>query len=228
MLAHPSAHVRKQILPNILRQSQNTLITFLHGSLFYSGYFTTKGSERQNRFLPVFETRYHYPLFPSGLTRGRTGQQNEGVEFRRKPETPQAEPLRPEEGRGLPCAPGTGVTPGQEANPGAGARSYPQIPPRRPMHPRSVEVPARPPQAPEAKGGGNRAPVFTPAPPEARPHGGTGTPGRRCGLSFPPRFQLLPTWRRPWPPGAGPRGRRAAGQQARGPAPLSQGEGRRA
>lgn len=130
----------KQILPNILRQSQNTLVTFLHGSLFYFGYFTTKGSERQNGFLPVFETRYRYALFPSSLTRGRTGQRNEGVEFRR---TPQAESLRPEEGRGLPCAPGTGVTPGQEANPGAGARSHPQTPPRRPTPPRSAGGPRR-------------------------------------------------------------------------------------
>lgn len=153
----------KQILPNILKQSQNTLVTFLHGSPFYFGYFTTKGSERQNGFLPVFETRYRYALFPSSLTRGRTGQRNEGVEFRRKPQTPQAESLRPEEGRGLPCAPGTGVTPGQEANPGAGARSHPQTPPKRPTPPRNVEAPARPPQA---KGGGNRAPPSPPYPPK--------------------------------------------------------------
>lgn len=57
---------------------------------------------------------------------------------------------------------------------------------------------------------------FTPVPPEARPHGGPGTRGRRRRPSFPHPSQLLPTWRRPWPPGAGPRGRRAAGQQAGG------------
>lgn len=84
--------------------------------------FTSKASERQEGFLPVLEAQYQYPLFPNSITLGRAGQQT-SVEFR-KPETPQ-ELLRPEEGRGLLCAPHTTVIPVQEPNPDAAARSHP-------------------------------------------------------------------------------------------------------
>lgn len=152
--------------------------------------------KRKNAFSPVFGTQYRNFLPSSSLTTLRkTGQQNEGVEFRKEPETPQAVPLRPEAGGG------TGVTPGQAANPEHAGTPGAQR-----------GGPERFPQAPEAKVDGKRAP---PPPPAPRPHREPGAPGRRCRPYFPHSSQLPPTWRRPWPPGAGPGWRRAAGRGGR-------------
>lgn len=140
-------------------------------------------------FSPVFATQYHNFLFSSSLTTlGKTGQQNEGVEFRRKPETPQAEPLRPGEGRGH----------GSQARPGSEARRRSTQPAPDPGWAASP----RPPQAPEAKGEESGHPSSPPSAP--RPHGAPAAPGRRCRPYCPHSSQLPPTWRRPWPPGAGP------------------------
>lgn len=59
-------------------------------------------------------------------------------------------------------------------------------------------------------------PPLTPTLSEGRPDRGPGSPGRCCRPVFPHPSQPLQTWRRPWPPRAGPCWRRAAGQQAGG------------
>lgn len=125
--------------------------------------------KRKNSSLPISGTQYPNFLLPSSLTTlGKTGQQNEGVEFRRKPETPQAEPLRADGGRGH----------GSHRRPGYKPRLQRTQPPPDP----GGEALARSPQAPEAKGDGTRAPLLPP------PHEAI----RRAGSAGSPRSALLP------------------------------------
>lgn len=134
--------------------------------------------KRKNSSLPVSGTQYPNFLLPSSLTTlGKTGQQNEGVEFRRKPETPQAEPPRADGGRGH----------GSHRRPGYKPRLQRTQPPPDP----GGAALARSPQAPEAKGDGTRAPLL---PPPARGH--TESRERRVA-AVGPTSPILPSSHRP-------------------------------
>lgn len=129
-------------------------------------------------FSPVFATQYHNFLFSSSLTTlGKTGQQNEGVEFRRKPETPQAKPPRPGEGRGH----------GSQARPGSEARHRSTQPAPDP----GWAAPPRPPQAPEAKGEESGHPSSPP------PHPGHTERLQRRVAAVDPTAPIPPSFHRP-------------------------------